>query len=558
MARKLTFLEFVDKAISIHGDRYNYPPQEYINNTTKMQIDCKIHGVFYQSAQHHWRGIGCPVCANEKMKSTKSCSFDEIVDRANAMHNGKYAYHQESYSKIANKMKITCPIHGDFLQIAHAHISGQSCKQCTLDNRSLSFDEFIIKATALHKGKYKYPDQTYSNTRHKIKILCPEHGIFEQTVNSHLSGHGCKECGLSLTLSAKTPSFDEVVRLFNQVHNNKYTYPQQDYVNNKTKIRITCPVHGDFFQIANSHLGGKGCLSCVNGNNSECERNLSSCFSDATKINNHKIPLNDITSEVRKPSGNNSRSIELDIFFPDKNVAVEFHGLYWHSEARVGKTYHLDKMFVCKEKGIDLIQIFEDEWENKPEIVQSIINTRLGIYENRYMARKTDRVEVDSKTACAFYEANHIQGKVGAKNHYGLVLDGELVAMASFGIRSSIFKNNHEIELIRFCTKLNTQVIGGLSKLMKPFTGIKVKTYCDLRLFNGNGYKSVGFKVIGESKPGYYYVKSNTRYSRFQFQKHKLANMLDVFDSSLSESENMKNNGYSRIYDCGNLVMEIN
>lgn len=555
----MAFNEFIKKASLVHQGKYAYPVQEYINTRHKIAILCHAHGVFEQKAYSHLAGHGCKQCGSDARSKANTIGFNVIVEKARIIHGDKYSYPTQAYVNTKAKMIIVCPVHGEFKQSANDHLDGCGCYQCgkasMAKTQALSFKEVIEKANSVHAGKYTYPDQDYQHTKKKMRIICPSHGEFKQTANDHLGGKGCNQCAIEDRSSNRAFSFTQMVAMANAVHNNKYTYPDQDYDSTNGRIEITCPVHGNFWQRTVNHLAGSGCQKCSNGGTSVVEKTLFNSFDVSNKINNYRIQLDGLQAQVKKPSGNNVRSVELDIFFPDKNVAVEFHGLYWHSESRVGKTYHADKLAVCQELGIDLIQIFEDEWKDKPEIVKSIINTRLGIYENRYMARKTTRIEVDSKTASDFYEVNHIQGKVGAAKHYGLMLKGDIVAMASFGVRSNLFKNNNDIELIRFCTKLNTQVIGGLSKLMKPFKGQVVKTYCDLRLFNGNGYQSSGFNVTGTSKPGYYYVKSDIRYSRFQFQKHKLAKVLDSFNSELSEPENMKNNGYSRIFDCGTLIL---
>jgi len=255
----------------------------------------------------------------------------------------------------------------------------------------------------------------------------------------------------------------------------------------------------------------------------------------------------------------NSRSIispkELDIYIPDKKIAIEYDGLIWHSTCFKGdKNYHLSKTLACNKLGIRLLHIFSDEWKDKNQICKSLISSALGIYNQRIYARDCKVKEITQEEYKDFLEQNHIQGSVNSNLRLGLFYNNELVQIAGWG--KSRFKSD-ELELHRMATKNFTQVIGGFSKLIKH-SGLKhFYSYVDKRLFNGNGYISSGFKYVGESKPSYFYTQDGkTKFNRLIFQKHKLINILDNFDSNLSEEENMLNNNYYRVYDCGQMKFE--
>jgi len=123
----------------------------------------------------------------------------------------------------------------------------------------MTTDEFIEKANKIHNNKYKYPD-TYINTKTKIKIICPEHGEFFQTPNKHFIGQGCPICNGGVKMTT-----EEFIEKANKIHNNKYKYPDT-YINSKTKIKIICPEHGEFFQMPNNHLQQNRCPKCVGKN----------------------------------------------------------------------------------------------------------------------------------------------------------------------------------------------------------------------------------------------------------------------------------------------------
>lgn len=258
----------------------------------------------------------------------------------------------------------------------------------------------------------------------------------------------------------------------------------------------------------------------------------------------------------------NSRKIinplELDIFLPEKNLAIEYNGLYWHSEIRgKHKNYHLSKTNMCVKKNIHLIHIFENEWLYKQDIVKSRLKNLLGIGKKVY-ARKCIVKNIDSKTANIFFATNHIQGVASSKINIGLFFNDELMSVMSF--TPSRFNKHYQYELIRFATQLNTNVVGGASKIfqwfIREYTPKSIISYSDKRWNTGTVYKKLNFKYLSTSAPNYWYFKNNelVLYSRMKFQKHKLFKLLKSFDPNMSEWKNMVNNGYNRIWDCGNDV----
>lgn len=249
---------------------------------------------------------------------------------------------------------------------------------------------------------------------------------------------------------------------------------------------------------------------------------------------------------------------ELDIYIPEKNLAVEFNGLYWHSELFIDKNYHLAKTLDCGEKGIRLMHLFEDEWIFKKPICKSLLASALGVYEHKYYARKCRVERIDSETTRKFMDENHIQGYIKASDNYGLFYEDTLIQAVSFG--KSRFKSN-ETELLRMATILNSQVIGGFSKLLKhAMSDLNISvlySYVDRRLFNGKGYEAIGFHQESTSTPSYFYFKGLKRENRLRYQKHKLSEIFENFDPKLTEKENMLRNNYHIIYDCGTLKMKL-
>ena len=254
------------------------------------------------------------------------------------------------------------------------------------------------------------------------------------------------------------------------------------------------------------------------------------------------------------------KPLELDILIPSRNIAVEFDGMYWHSEENKPQNYHLNKTNLCEAKGIQLVHIFENEWLYKRRIVESRLKNLLGIYDQIVFARKCEVREVRPSDSMDFQEENHIQGAIGAKVHLGLYFNNEIVALMTFG--KSRFNKKAEWELLRFCNKLGYHIPGAAGKLLRHFEKNwhpkSLISYADRRWSQGKLYKALGFKLDHISKPDYWYIDTTSDFwtlqSRFHFQKHKLPKILKKFDPNLSEVENMLANNYRRIFDCGNLV----
>jgi len=249
---------------------------------------------------------------------------------------------------------------------------------------------------------------------------------------------------------------------------------------------------------------------------------------------------------------------ELDIYIPSNNLAIELNGLYWHSENGndIKKLYHLNKSRSCISKGIKLIHIFENEWLYKKEIVKSIISNILKYNVNKIYARNCEVKMIDDISKNIFLDNNHLQGKDKSSIRYGLFYKNELVSVMTFV--KSRFDKKIQYEIYRYSNKLNTTILGGASKLFNQFISDyspeSVVTYSDKRYFDGIVYQNLGFNFIENTPPNYWYISPDykTSYNRMTFQKHKLSKLLKNYDISLTEWENMTQNGYDRIWDCGN------
>lgn len=238
---------------------------------------------------------------------------------------------------------------------------------------------------------------------------------------------------------------------------------------------------------------------------------------------------------------------ELDIYIPEKKIAIEFDGIFWHSSYKLkDPLYHLKKTQACEELGIQLLHIFENEWrdETKQNIVKRIIKSKLGLYNQIIYARKTILKELSIEEYKEFLNQNHIQSYKEASTRLGLFFENELISC--IGIESN--------EIVRFCNKIDFNVVDSVNVFLKDFDELFINV--DLRYSNGSEYEACGFEIVEQTEPEYFYVTNNGLELKEIYNHYVLENKLEIFNEELSEQENMEINKIYRIYDCGNLKMK--
>ena len=348
---KYTDETFIKKATEKYGNKYIYDKVNYINGQTKVCIICPEHGEFYVRPADYLRGYSCPKCSNIKRIKNLSLTQDEVIRRFHKVHDDKYDYSLVEYVNYDTKVKIICPIHGVFEMTPSNHIRGQGCPKCK--GIHLTTKEIINEFHKIHGDKYDYSKTVYNKMHEKITVICPEHGEFQITPSKHRIGQGCPKCG---TLKrAKSQSYDNesFIELLQRVHNRKYVYTKTTLNGNlHNRITITCPIHGDFEQIAQSHLNGHGCPKCQS---SHLEEEIKSF------LNDNKIEFErQKTFEWLKFKNH----LYLDFYLPKYNMAIECQGIQHFKPVDFfgGKEYFIKtierdniKQKLCENNGIKII-----------------------------------------------------------------------------------------------------------------------------------------------------------------------------------------------------------
>jgi hypothetical protein len=282
------------------------------------------------------------------------------------------------------------------------------------------------------------------------------------------------------------------------------------------------------------HLSGESCME------HDLYNYISSIYNGKVERHNSKILDN---------------KYELDIYIPDKGIAIEFNGNYWHSVLYKDKYYHQLKTVECQQNNIRLIHIFEYEWENNKDIIKAYLHDILCDTEKLY-ARNLEVKEINKTEASDFLNKNHLQGYAQSSINIALTLENEVYAIMTFD--KPRFNTNYQYELIRMAFKQGYSIIGGSERLFKYFIDTykpeSILSYCDISKFTGRVYIKLGFKDIELTEPNYVWYKLHTNdiLTRYQTQKQRLIrNGLGTEDQT--EDEIMINNGYCKIYNSGNL-----
>lgn len=397
----------------------------------------------------------------------------------------------------------------------------------------------------------------YTTSHDKMAIECSCGNVYYQTLSDFLSTkragrpNTCPPCALMRKTQQQTLTYSAVAEFVNNTGCELLT---KEYTSQNDKLQIKCRFCKTAFENTLKDFKNNGtyaCSNCTRTNISTKEKQIVQFIH--TMVPDYNIIENDRTILNGK---------ELDILIPTNNVAIEYNGIYFHSEKfGKGRSYHLQKTLNCHKNGIRLFHIFENEWNHsiKKDIWKSILTSNLKKSPNKIYARNCTIQKLSSKETQKFLSVNHLQGKDKSSIRYGLIYNAELVAVMTFS--KSRFSKKHDYELLRMATKKFTNVVGGASKLfsafLKEYPNKSVVTYADLRYSIGDVYTKLGFKFTHKTPPSYFYTKQNRLYNRLNFQKHKLKHKLEIYDDQLSETENMNRNDYYRIWDCGNYAFDF-
>jgi hypothetical protein len=585
---------------------YNCSNYEYIDvsifhlpsgSNIEIEVCCDIcskenrkikYNKFYKNTKGHTIPYSCKSCSNFKSKKTKLEKYgNENYQNVDKIKKTKLEKYNDPNYTNRLKYKTTCLERYGVDNTSKLDSSKIKRKSTNIEKYGVDnvFKSKDIKDKISSIIKQKYGTDKYITSedfKEKYKIFCKSLGVnhFSETDEfkikfrkTCLVNWGFKTNLLSPEIINKIKitniekyGFDSAMKnidisLINTTSliegrsafykSLGYNFISYDYNNRVYKLeRDEC---GHIFEISHDLFRSR-----IKYNNNSCLI----CYPKGELVSIKEKDVVEFISSLSDKYILNSRNLidgkEIDIYLPDYKLGIEFNGLYWHSDKFKEKTYHYNKTLMCKKNDIHLLHIWEDDWVNKNDIIKSIIKNKMSKITTRIFARKCSIVEVSNSISNKFLDDNHIQGGTNASRCLALMFNNEIVSIMTFGKRR--INSKSETELIRFCNKINTIVIGSSSKLFNYFIKNnnfeRIVSYSDQSIFDGGMYLKLGFTNYGETSLNYYWSDLNKRYHRFNFNKKKLIEL--GYDPNKTEDQIMREIGYYKIWSCGQIRWEYN
>lgn len=553
MTKRKTTETFKEEVKNIVGDEYEVIG-EYVNSKTNIGFIHKTCDTFYNATPDNFlRGRRCPVCSIKKVAAKRTLTREEVVEKIKL--SSPFVELVGEYMGTKNSSQFKCLTCGNIWETKVGNIlDGHGCPICgkrkSDDAKRLTEEEFKKKLSQVHGDKIECLEPYQGANNIKLKFKCAIcNNIWEATPLNILAGRGCPECGKSRAGLQRRLTRDEVINKMQWVAPN--TELVGDITTTKQKATFRCKRCGNEWNTdLGNVLAGKQCPKCaildrkekLAMTNDEFQKRLASkkenkitttdtydnartrmefhceecgatwistpdnilngdrgCPECARHVSNKEKDLRAFVESLGVSPLYNVRDVippkELDIYIPEKNVAIEFNGNYWHGAEQKDKNYHYNKSKECEEKGIRLIHIFEYEWDNERQrpILENIIKHALGITEHELYARKCTIEERESASMREFFEKNNIQGFRGGQKAVCLVYQGEVIM--SYIVGKCFFHKQPSYEIIRGATKLGYTVVGGASKLWRyiinKWNDLPILYYIDYNYFNGSSMGSL-------------------------------------------------------------------
>jgi len=363
MNKRKTTKSFIEEANIIHNNFFDYSKTIYINAKTKVEIICPKHGIFQQTPNNHIsKKHKCKKCTDSKNKISLSKGNNNFIKESIKIYGSNFSYNKMNYTNNKSEIILICKKHGDIITTPILHLKYKTgCVKCKDEElKENKTKNFIKDANLVHNNWYDYSKVIYINSKTKVDIICPKHGIFQQLMYSHIKGFGCKKC------SGYKIDYITFLKKANIVHNNKYIYQQKNINNNTDTINIICPKHGKFNQTINNHLNGKGCYKCKSSKGELKIENI---------LNKYKIEYEQqkIFNDLKF-----KKHLKFDFYLPNHNLCIEFDGKqhfkpikFWGGEKKFIEQKYKDslKEKYCINNNIKLLKIPYYEYSNIKNIL---------------------------------------------------------------------------------------------------------------------------------------------------------------------------------------------
>ena len=528
-------LDYIRKTMA--AENYKLVATEYKNAHTYLDVVCP-NGHDWKISWSKWKiGRRCKYCSR----------YIHIEDVKRSIESDGYQLVTTEWDDSESKLELICPVgHKCFISWSHWR-QGVRCRSCYLNSLKTKFED--VKRIINEIGYDLLTSQNeFDDAQSYIKFRC-NHGheikmrwsIFRRTMF-------CPICNKERRDDKARLDFNDIKFAF---ESENYIVRSNRYKNAFSKIDYICPNGHEHSIRWNDWQQGVRCPYCSH-NTSNGENEIGKFL---------ELYFSDVFYRDRKII----EPYELDIVVPSKKIAIEYCGLYWHSERNgKGATYHLTKLNKCIKNGYRLITIFEDEWLFKKDIVKSRLKHIFNLNQKEPIyARECDVKEISTDMKNRFLNVNHLCGQDTSEIALGAFYENKLIAVMTFSLKPiakwNYTKFSKNFELKRYCYDKNLSVVGVASKLFKYFLRNydveDVISYADRRWSIGDFYYKLGFILLGYTRPSYWYTKDGvTRFGIFNLRK-----CADKYDrhTSITEKELRKSAGYYRIWDCGDLKFKF-
>ena len=541
----------------------NTPDNTAAHSNKKISWVCDKGHKWDAVVSSRTRGNGCPYCSGRKKipgVNDLSTLYPDIAKQWDNERNKGSIPNDMSPSSHKKVWWVCSNGHSYSARIDNRTNLNRGCPYCSGRNPVSgkgdlkTIDPNLAEQWDNDKNCDILPQYVSPHSNKKVWWRCRKGHSWKAIVSSRYQGSGCPYCAGRKPIIGENDLATlrpDIAKQWDYKSNEPLS-PQDVTVGSDISAWWVCDKGHKYKSAIEKRTGrGDGCPSCSN--------NVSKAEMDLAKYTQSLLGEN---FKVVQSNRSAIPPYELDIYIPDKKIAIEYNGIYWHTESKgKDKNYHHNKWKMCKDKGIQLITIWEDEWENKQDIIKSMLAHKLGVSKDRRVyARKTTPCYASNTQARQFFSSYHIQGHVSSSVHIGLKDDkGYIVALSSWK------KNKDTLYLDRYATSCT--VVGGMGKLLKE--GISyarknglsfVVTFSDHQVSDGGLYEKLGFTLDKELPPDYRYVVDNQRVHKFNYRIKRFKNDPHlIYKEGLTEKELARINGLEKIWDCGKTrwVMEV-
>ena len=589
MAIKKTTEEFIEQ-LNIRNQRYSDRPlilvqgQEYISTYAKLNFKCVHNHTFEASPHNVLNGRDCKQCSitTTRSKNTKGHSefLIKLENRNNQFTNSIVLKDGEIYKGTYVKLMFVCERNHEFLTLPKTIVRGSGCPQCKVTNNihrhSYTTDQFVGLLSARnislpHKQVFLNEHDVYNGFRNKLSFYCDQNHVWSTTPDNVLNGKsGCPQCAASKSFSymaidwLDTISSQQSIKITHQGNAGlEFQIPGTRY-----KADGYCDQNNTIYEFYGNYWHGNPRLFGSLEVNEVANKTFGELYSDTIS-----------REQIIRQLGYNLVTIWEDEYDQAKILEQsyqDFQSLKNVTKSNIvlipltpyDKNKYINQLNTSLSNNQQSIFIFEDEWiANRDLIVSKLTHLSHNTVQPTIHARKCEvRPIVDKKEKSQLLNMNHLQGNDNSQIAYGAYFDNTLVAIMTFspprqGIGNYKNKQPGLFELVRFCTNVNYRIPGIASKLLTHFkrnhTWTEIYSYADKRWSIGNMYHQLGFDLVADNPPDYFYVVDGKRKHRWNYRKDILKNTLPNYDPALTEYQNMQNHGFWRVWDCGTLRFSV-